>query len=212
MKNKLVIGYYNLANLVTVLGLSCALLACFLISQNHFVTAMLAFSVAGLCDAMDGKIARATVSTGKRAKFYGVQLDSLCDVVSFGVVPCFMAYQLGYNRTLDIILYLLFIICGAIRLANFNTEAAMDTPDLKMNHFTGVPIPFSVTIFPLLVIVHLLAEQPVYWLFRIVFLIVGLGYIARFRIPKTSGKAQLLIGIYEILCLIAIIIIIKVKG
>lgn len=211
MKNRFVIGYYNFANLITILGLACAILACFLLARGQYVVGMLAFSMAGLCDMMDGKIARASLTTSKRARFYGVQLDSLCDVVSFGVMPCLMAYFLGYNGTPDIILYILFMICGAIRLANFNTEAALDTADLKMHHFTGIPIPFSCLIFPLLMIVHILVGGPVYWLFRLIFLLVAFGYISRIRIPKPNAIVQFGIGIYEVICVVALLIITLVK-
>lgn len=211
MRNKYVIGYYNSANLVTLLGLACAVIACFMVAQGHYVAAMFAFCLTGLCDALDGRIARASQTMTKRARFYGVQLDSLCDVVSFGAVPCVMAYMLGYNRTIDIVIYALFIICGAIRLANFNTEAAVDTADMKPKHFTGVPIPFSVIIFPLLMIIHVLVGSPVLWLFRIIFCVVGFGYILRIRIPKPSGKLQFMIGVYELICMIVLIIVSATK-
>ena len=204
MKNRFVIGYYNLANLVTILGLCCALLACFLLAQGNTAVAMLAFACAGLCDMMDGRIARSSGTTGQRVRFYGVQLDSLCDVVSFGVVPCFMAFWLGYRGTPDILIYLLFSACGATRLANFNMEVALDSPNLRSNQFTGLPIPFSVIIFPLLLIVHVLAG-PVAWLFRLVFLLVGFGYILRVRIPKPSGKLQIAIILYELAVLITLL-------
>ena len=206
MKNRFFIGYYNLANLVTMLGLCCALLACFLLAQGNSAVAMLAFACAGLCDMTDGRIARASGTTGKRVRFYGVQLDSLCDAVSFGMVPCFMAFWLGYDGTLDILLYLLFVACGVTRLANFNMEVALDSPNLRSSHFTGIPIPFSVIVFPLLMIVHVLAG-PVAWLFRLVFLLTGIGYILRIRIPKPSGKAQLVIIFYELVVLITLLII-----
>ncbi len=211
MKNKYVIGYYNPANLVTISGAMCAVLACFMTARGHYCLAMAALSVAALCDALDGRIARATLTTGTRARFYGVQMDSLCDLVSFGVAPCFIAYLMGYDHTVDTLLYLLFIICGAIRLANFNTEATMDTPDLKMKYFTGVPIPFSASVMPLLVIVHLLVGSPVFWLSRILFLAIGAGYILRFKIPKPSGKVQMFFGVYAVICLIILAIIANVK-
>lgn len=210
MKNKFVIGYYNLANFVTLTGLVCAVLACFVAASGNFFLSMLCLSLAALCDATDGRIARANPSATKRSRFYGVQLDSLCDMVSFGVVPCMIAYLMGYNGVIDIILYLLFGVCGATRLANFNTEAAVDSADLKMNHFTGVPIPFSAMILPLLVIVHMLAGH-LALLFRIAFLVVGLGYILRVRIPKPSGKAQLIMGVYMLACVIALLVIQLVK-
>ena len=206
MKNRFVIGYYNLANFVTILGLLCSLLSCFLIEQGHYTLAMVAFSSAGLCDMMDGRIARANPAAGKRVRYYGVQLDSLCDVVSFGVVPCFMAYWLGYNGTFDILIYLLFAFCGATRLANFNMEVALDSPNLKSNKFTGVPIPFTVPVFPLLLIIHLLVGHPVYWLFRLVLVLIAIGFILRIRIPKPTGRTQLILVVYQLIVLLALLI------
>lgn len=206
MKNKLVIGYYNLANFVTLSGLACSLLACFMIKEENTFLAMLCLCLAALCDAMDGRIARATPSVSKKGRFYGVQLDSLCDMVSFGAVPCFVAYRMGYDGTIDILLYMLFVICGAIRLANFNTDAASEGEPVRVKYFTGIPIPFSAVLFPLLAIVHMLAG-PMFILFRIAFLFVGVGYILRIRVPKPSGKAQLIIGCYLLACLITILVL-----
>ena len=206
MNNKFVIGYYHLADMVTMLGLVFGMLACFMVGSNP-VVGMLFLALAGLCDSMDGRIARASKNSTKREKFYGVQLDSLCDMASFGVAPCIMAYRLGYDTAFDLILYAVFACCGAIRLANFNTEAAMDTPDLKMNHFTGFPIPTSVLVFPLPLILHLLTGGSAGWLFRILFLVVAFGYISRIRIPKPTGKQQLyIIGAVAAMLLILIII------
>lgn len=210
MKNRFVIGYYNLANFVTLAGLMLAVLACFMVSSGNLFLTVLFLSLAALCDAMDGRIARANPSATKRSRFYGVQLDSLCDMVSFGAAPCFIAYQLGYNGVIDIILYLLFVFCGATRLANFNTEAAVDSADMKLSHFTGIPIPFSAMLLPLLIIVHMLAGS-VRWLFPLAFFVVGAGYILRIRVPKPSGKAQLFMGVYMLATLIAVLVIQLVK-
>ena len=96
-------------------------------------------------------------------------------------------------------------------MANFNTESAVDTADMKPKFFTGMPIPFSQIIFPLLLIVHVLVGSPVLWLFRIVYLLVGLAFVLRFRMPKPGGKVQFVIGIYELVCLVALIVITIVK-
>ena len=114
------------------------------------------------------------------------------------------------DSIIDILLYLLFCVCGATRLANFNTEAAVDSPDLKLKHFTGVPIPFSAVLLPLLVIVHMLAGH-LSILFRLAFLVVGIGYVVRVKVPKPDGKAQAIIGAYMLACLIAIFVIQLVK-
>lgn len=207
---KFIIGYYSIADTVTMLGLIFGVLACFVVGQ-HPVVAMILFALAGLCDSVDGKIARADKTRSKRHRFYGVQLDSLCDAISFGVTPCVMAYRLGYDGAFDLIIYCIFITCGVIRLANFNTEAATETTDLKMDHFTGFPIPTSILVFPFLLLFHILTDGNVAWLFRIVLLFVGIGYISQIRIPKPHTKQQLYIGCGEVAMIIVLLIVSAVK-
>lgn len=199
------IGYFNLANTVTLLGLVSSVMAVFCASQGSIKLAVLMFLFAGLCDMFDGRIARGSKRRIKREKIYGIQLDSLADVVSFGVVPAFIVYNMGYTGVLDLVFYLIFIICGAVRLAYFNTQALSDTPDLNMKSFTGVPIPFSCVMLPVLILIDsFLPDNSLFmtWLFRAFFLLVGIAFITRIKIKKFGIKFLLGVVVFEIICLI----------
>lgn len=200
------IGYFNLANTVTMLGLMSSVVAVFCASQGDYKIALVMFLIAGLCDMFDGKIARGTGTRQRREKIFGIQLDSLADLVSFGVVPTLIVYHMGFNSVPDLIIYLIFIVCGAIRLAYFNTQALSDTPDLNMKFFTGVPIPFSCVGLPFLVLLTALVEDAAVttWLFRAFFLLTGLAFILRIRIKKFGIKLLLTVAAIEIVCLIII--------
>jgi len=115
----------------------------------------LAFIPLGLFfDFMDGKVAR----WRKKASLMGQELDSLADLVSFGVSPAAAAFSLGIRTPLDHLLLSFFVLCGLTRLARFNVTVAMVPKDAsgKSQYFEGTPIPMS------LILVQIMA----YWVYQ----------------------------------------------
>src|SRR5215467_991188 len=114
-----------------------------------FDNAARAIGYALLLDGLDGRIARMTKTTSE----FGVELDSIADVITFGVAPAVMAYTWGYGSTpglgkLAWVISFIFLICGALRLARFNVMARAprfsvpgNTPKLDKRYFVGLPIP-----------------------------------------------------------------------
>ena len=114
-----------------------------------FNKSAIAIGIAVLFDGLDGRIARMTKTTSE----FGVELDSIADVVTFGVAPAVLAYTWGYGSTPGLEKYswaasFFFLICGALRLARFNVLArapkftiAGNTPKLDKRYFVGLPIP-----------------------------------------------------------------------
>ena len=120
----------------------------------HFNSAAVAIGWACLFDTLDGRIARLTNTTTE----IGIQLDSIADVVTFGVAPAVLAYTWGYGASLtegsDLhqlawFLSFMFLICGAFRLARFNVQSsrprilAEGTPKVDKKNFVGLPIPMA---------------------------------------------------------------------
>jgi CDP-diacylglycerol--serine O-phosphatidyltransferase len=120
----------------------------------HFNSAAIAIGWACVFDMLDGRIARLT----KTATEIGVQLDSIADVVTFGLAPAVLAYTWGYGASLtedsDLhrlawFLSFMFLICGAFRLARYNVQAsrprilAEGTPTVDKKNFVGMPIPIA---------------------------------------------------------------------
>ncbi|HLT47458.1 MAG TPA: CDP-diacylglycerol--serine O-phosphatidyltransferase [Rubricoccaceae bacterium] len=105
-------------------------------SQGNLDFAAWLIVVAGLFDLLDGMVARIAGSTSA----FGVELDSLCDVVSFGAAPSFLIYQFGLNQMglFGVLIASLPVLCGAVRLARFNTYADVGE---KRDYFVGLPIP-----------------------------------------------------------------------
>lgn len=126
---------YILPNIFTSLNIFCGFFAIISAIDGKFATAAVAIVIAGVFDMLDGKIARATNTTSK----FGVEYDSLGDLISFGLAPGLMVY-LWALQPLGRIGWLaafLFMVCGALRLARFNTQVGT----VKSDHFNGLPIP-----------------------------------------------------------------------
>lgn len=128
---------YVLPNLMTTGNLFCGFFATIMSIQGRFMFAAYAIVAAAVFDQLDGRLARLTRSTSK----FGAELDSLCDLVSFGMAPSIMLYQwaLGPFGRLGWVACFLFVTCGALRLARFNVQANV----VEKNYFQGLPIPMA---------------------------------------------------------------------
>jgi len=129
-----------------------------------FNNAALAIGIAWLLDGLDGRIARMTKATSE----FGVELDSIADVLTFGIAPAVLAYTWGYGSTpgLERLAWgvsFFFLVCGALRLARFNVMARSPrfnvpgaTPKLDKRFFVGLPIPAAAGL--LAAIVHFVPQ------------------------------------------------------
>lgn len=127
-------GIYVLPSLFTVASLFCGLYSIIRAAQGSFKAAALLILVAAVLDAVDGMVARLT----RTDTDFGVQFDSLADVVSFGVAPALLAFEwsLGSLGRLGWGVTFLYVACGAARLARFNLRRQTDR-----RFFVGLPIP-----------------------------------------------------------------------
>jgi len=126
---------YLLPNMLTTASLFLGFLGLTWAIKGDFASCALCILGSCVFDGLDGKVARITGTTSE----FGVQLDSLADLVAFGVVPSVMTYMWmleGFGR-LGLMASFLFMACGALRLARFNVQAATSSK----KHFVGLPIP-----------------------------------------------------------------------
>ncbi len=202
---KFFIGFHSLANCVTLAGLLFSITACFLSANGNIKLAIFLLFLAGVCDMFDGRLARMKKNRTDDEKFYGIQIDSLCDVVSFGVTPCFIAFSFGFNGIIDVIIYGLFIICGATRLAYFNTLARKS--DKAVKSFRGIPIPVSTFVLTVLfVLTTFLSPNISVWFFRIFMFLLAIGYVLNIKIPKPSIKTGMAFIAVEILLIFVLVL------
>lgn len=139
-------GIYILPSLFTTGNVFCGFYAFIAVLNEDFYFAAWAIFVAIVFDALDGRVARLTKTTSA----FGVQYDSLADVISFGMAPAFLAYSwvLKPFDRLGWMAAFLFLLCGALRLARFNVTK----PDITGNSFIGLPIPAAAAVIASIVI------------------------------------------------------------
>ena len=128
-----------LPNTLTIIGVCIGLSSIkFALDQNYGLS-IIALLIAGILDTLDGRIARLIKGTSK----VGKELDSLTDVVSFGVAPAFIMYFWTLNELgkLGWLIVLVYVVCCALRLARFNIMTYDDELLWKQNFFEGVPSP-----------------------------------------------------------------------
>jgi CDP-diacylglycerol---serine O-phosphatidyltransferase len=151
---------YTPADLLTLANASCGTLSIFACltyiedekSEQVWVAFMLPI-LALIFDALDGYVAR---RDPRRLSLLGADLDSLADIVSFGVAPAVLGYTLGLRGLWDVVLLTMFVCCGISRLARFNVTAASltDADTRKVRYFEGTPIPTSIVLVILLAVLY----------------------------------------------------------
>jgi CDP-diacylglycerol---serine O-phosphatidyltransferase len=145
---------YTVADLFTLGNASCGTISIFLCldyiaeGRNKFFWIAFVLLFAALaCDILDGYWARRS----QRQSALGADLDSLADVVSFGVAPAVLGFTLGMRGGWDMLILTFFVVCGISRLARFNVTAeALSKGTGKVKYFEGTPIPTSILIVVLL--------------------------------------------------------------
>ncbi|KAF8078022.1 CDP-diacylglycerol-serine O-phosphatidyltransferase [Lyophyllum atratum] len=144
-----------LPHLVTIMNGVCGSFSIFssarylLTNDIDYLWSALAFPLAGLMfDFLDGKVAR----WRKSSSMLGQELDSLADLISFGVAPSLLAFVVGLRTYLDTVVLTCFMCCGLARLARFNATVAIVPKDEagKAKYFEGLPIPSSLGLVSIL--------------------------------------------------------------
>ena len=147
---------YTPADALTIGNAACGTIAIFLCldyiaadNRRFLWAAFLLLPLALIFDILDGYVARLNK---KRQSALGADLDSLADVISFGVAPAMLGFTLGLRGGWDMVILTYFVVCGVSRLARFNVTAAAlsDASTGKVKYFEGTPIPTSVLIVFLL--------------------------------------------------------------
>jgi CDP-diacylglycerol---serine O-phosphatidyltransferase len=149
---------YTAADALTIGNASCGTIAIFLCldylatgSARYLWIAFALLPLALVCDFFDGWVARTYKS---RQSVLGGDLDSLADVISFGVAPAVLGFTMGLRGGWDMVCLTYFVVCGVSRLARFNVtaEALADTRTGKVKYFEGTPIPTSSAIVAVLAV------------------------------------------------------------
>lgn len=206
MKKK-VLGYWDYTVVLTYAGMLFAYLGITNVMGEQYKQALLCLMMAGVCDMFDGAVA-ATKKRNVSEKKFGIQIDSLSDLISFGMLPSVFVYVISGKTRMTGVICSVFTLCALIRLAYFNVleEERQQETDEKRKSYLGVPV---TTIAVLLPIVYMIYGQLVrkHLCFQVLLVFVGIGYLLPVEIKKPGkiGKVCIVIlGIAEVLLLLFI--------
>lgn len=182
------IGFYNVSVIATYLSLASALFGMFFAFNVQVPQAMLCLMFSGLCDMFDGKIARRVTRT-KQEQEFGIQLDSLADIVCFGVLPAIIGYALGLKPVYYMAILIIYVLCGLIRLAYFNvTEQERQNVEKNVRkYYEGLPITAAALILPMLYCFSKLIGDVFPIVYASVLVLLGAAFIVRFKCKKPDN-------------------------
>ena len=190
------IGFYDYTVVLSYLSLISSVWGMTRAIHGDYKLAIFCLAFSGICDAFDGRVARAKKDRTVDEKNFGIQLDSLCDVICFGVFPAMICYLLGVRGILGMLLVLFYCLCAVIRLAFFNVlEAKRQTVEGGANKtYRGLPVTSIAFLLPLTFWLQFVVPEMVFFaMLHILLLGVGFLFILDIPVPKPSLK-QIIAG------------------
>ena len=202
------IGVYDYTVLATYLSLLLGLSGIYLSAQGDAMVATLCLMLCGLLDAFDGRIARTKPNRTDVEKRFGIQIDSLNDLVCFGVLPAAIGCALGCTKAWFLASMAFFVLCALIRLAYFNVleEERQSGTDAVRHHYLGLPVTSVSFLAPLVCILNTyVGKLDLAVAYCLALLVFGVLFITPLRVRKPGFKgiiALAVLGAVELVLLL----------
>lgn len=222
------IGFYNYTVLLTYLSLVSGTLGIMisLSGQGHPFIGAFFLMFSGLCDAFDGKVARTKQDRTKPEMRFGIQIDSLSDLVAFGVLPASIGAAMfrrlsidkgGIQKSYTILLFAVisvYVLSAMIRLAYYNIseEERQESEEGARHHYLGLPVTSASLIFPTVLLIHYILPADITPIYLAVMLFVAFLFLSKIKITKPGLRGILImigIGAIEFTTLIILRFIAK---
>jgi len=199
------IGYYNYTVILTYLGLISSIIGIYFSVEYHPFIGIICLLVSGLCDMFDGKVARTRKRT-RQEKDFGIQLDSLSDLICFGVLPIMIGYSIGLDHWMYLPVFALYVLGALIRLAYFNTleNVRQESTDEVLKYYTGLPVTSVALILPFIYIFKNIVPYFEY-IYLVALFVIALLFVSKLKIKKPTLKTMLImmvIGVAELILII----------
>ena len=185
------IGFYNWSVVLTYVGLFSSVFGITRIFEHQPSLAFVCLLISGVCDMFDGKIARAMKNRTPDEKVFGIQIDSLCDLVCFGVFPGIIGYSYGFNHGLGLISSYMIVQAAVIRLGYFNVteEERQRVCTEPRDKYQGLPVTTVAMFLPLLYLGRQNIPPEVFpYVFQILMIIISVLFILNINVKKFSVK------------------------
>ena len=198
------IGKWNKSVIMTYCGLSISVIGITLILLGiETKYALICLMFAGICDLFDGTIARRCKRT-KEEKEFGIQIDSLVDVISFIALPLVIMISIS-QKLYYIPIYLIYCLFAIARLGHFNISAPNNKP---VKYYEGLPLTYTALIFPIISLLSYVLKQNIFIIiYHVVALLVSILFIIRIKIPKPKLISSILLFLTAIILTILYLVL-----
>lgn len=207
MKNgEKLLGYYNYTVVLTYIGMLTGFTGIVYAFEGNSFNAVICLMIAGLCDMFDGAIASTNKNRTEQEKCFGIQIDSLSDLICFGVLPASIVYSMSNRNIIVFAVCATYVLCALIRLAYFNVDEQerQKTNTGSRELYYGLPVTLSALFVPVIFGINSLFSKNQSTTLTILLFVMGILFLLPFPIkkPKLIGKiCVLLCGVIELLLL-----------
>ena len=194
------IGVYDYTVIATILSAVLATLGIRCAGDGNPFGAIICLMLCGLLDSFDGLIASTKKNRTKYQKRYGIQLDSLCDIISFGVLPCFVGMACGMKSYWCFLVFAVYIFGAVSRLAHFNVteEERQDETDERRKYYSGMPVTLSSVIIPVVCLLRYFVGDIFVWIIAVAILVCGVLFVTPIKLKKPTVSQSVAIVILGI--------------
>ena len=189
------LGFYDYTVVLTYISLGISIFGIIRALEGDFKVAIFCLALSGLCDMFDGKIARTKKNRTEDEKKFGIQIDSLCDVVCFGIFPIMICYCLGMKEPVGIAVLILYGVASVIRLAFFNVteEKRQNETSEVREYYQGLPITSMAIILPFLYLIRRYWGIHFLFMIHIAVAVVGVLFVSDIKVKKPQNPVNMII-------------------
>ena len=213
------IGFYNYTVIITYLSVVSAGVGMYLVSQGDLKKGIFFFMFSGLCDMLDGPVSRTKKDRTETERKFGIQIDSLCDCVSFGVQPAIVYYFIAkyqlpegtFVHRIAFVLGILLMLAAVIRLAFFNVseEDRQKTEGNKLRaYYRGLPVTNVTWILPLFFLTRYFTSGLTFVIIMLVSeALTAFLFLLDFKMPQVHGKKLIPVALAAIAVFVGVCMI-----
>ncbi len=203
------LGYYNYTVILTYLGAASGIYGIIAtLGRQSPRLGVICLMLSGLCDMFDGTVARTRQRTDDEKRF-GIQIDSLSDLICFGVLPACIGYAAGMRKWFHLVILISYALAALVRLAYFNVkeETRQQTETGKREYYEGLPVTTAALLFPFIfVLVPYIGMRYMTVSYGVAMIVTAMAFVTNFKIKKAGIKEMLLLGVVGLIELILLIV------
>ena len=201
-----VVGFYNYTVVLTYIGVASAVIGIGLAMYGRTSMAIVCLMISGFCDLFDGSIAKTRIRTENEKKF-GIQIDSLADMICFGLLPAAIGFSIGLTRWYEAVALVVYVLAALIRLAYYNvTEDELQfSENMTRTHYDGLPVTTAALLLPLIYTLRPVMKNGFLLLYTIALLLTATAFLVKIKVRKLGLRGMIAAAFFGLLVLVFLI-------